>query len=140
MRLFLLTLFLSSVLYSQTLHNWKVTRVIDGDTVEIQVDFLPKELGDKLHIRIWGVDTPEKGWRAQNQHEQDLGNRATEYTHNLIQNAKDIKVSIIMWDKFGGRVLGDLMIDGQSLRKLLLEKGYAREYYGTKKESWDNFQ
>jgi len=40
------------------------------------------------------------------------------------------------WDKFGGRVLGDVLIDGQSLTKMLIEKGYAREYYGDAKESW----
>ena len=42
-----------------------------------------------------------------------------------------------MWDKFGGRVLGDLIVDGKSLRQLLLDNGYAREYYGDKKKSWD---
>jgi len=36
-------------------------------------------------------------------------------------------------------VLGDVIIDGQSLRQLLLKNGYAREYYGDKKQSWDNY-
>ena len=137
MRLFFLTLFLSSVLYAQGPYEWKVIRAIDGDTVEIQVDFLPSELGNKLHIRIWGVDTPEKGFRAQSEHEKELGLKASEFTKNAIANAKEIKINLIMWDKFGGRVLGDLIIDGKSLRQLLLDNGYAREYYGDKKQSWD---
>jgi endonuclease YncB( thermonuclease family) len=137
MRIFLFTLFLSSVLYAQGPYEWKVVRAIDGDTVEIQVDFLPSELGNKLHIRIWGVDTPEKGFRAQSEHEKELGLKASEFTKNAIANAKEIKVNLIMWDKFGGRVLGDLIIDGKSLRQLLLDNGYAREYYGDKKQSWD---
>ena len=137
MRLFLLTLFLSSVLYAQGPYEWKVLRAIDGDTVEIQVDFLPSELGNKLHIRIWGVDTPEKGFRAQSEHEKELGLKASEFTKNAIANAKEVKISLIMWDKFGGRVLGDVIIDGKSLRQLLLDNGYAREYYGDKKQSWD---
>jgi endonuclease YncB( thermonuclease family) len=137
MRLFLLTLFLSSILYAQGPYEWKVIRAIDGDTVEIQVDFLPSELGNKLHIRIWGVDTPEKGFRAHSEHEKELGLKASEFTKSAIANAKEIKVSLIMWDKFGGRVLGDLIIDGKSLRQLLLDNGYAREYYGDKKQSWD---
>jgi endonuclease YncB( thermonuclease family) len=137
MRLFFLTLFLSSVLYAQGPYEWKVIRAVDGDTVEIQVDFLPSELGNKLHIRIWGVDTPEKGWRAHSKHENELGLKASEFTKNAIANSKEIKVSLIMWDKFGGRVLGDLIIDGKSLRQLLLDNGYAREYYGDKKQSWD---
>jgi endonuclease YncB( thermonuclease family) len=137
MRLFLLTLFLSSVLYAQGPYEWKVTRAIDGDTVEIQVGFLPSELGNKLHIRVWGIDTPEKGWRAKSEHENELGLKASEFTKSAISNAKEIKVNLIMWDKFGGRVLGDLIIDGKSLRQLLLDNGYAREYYGDKKKSWD---
>ena len=40
------------------------------------------------------------------------------------------------WEKFGGRVLGDVFVDGQSLRKLLITNGFAREYYGEAKTSW----
>jgi endonuclease YncB( thermonuclease family) len=137
MRLFLLTLFLSSVLYAQGPYEWKVIRAVDGDTVEIQVDFLPSELGDKLYVRVWGIDTPEKGFRAQSEHEKQLGSKASEFTKNAIANAKEIKINLIMWDKFGGRVLGDVLIDGKSLRQLLLDNGYAREYYGDKKQSWN---
>jgi len=133
----LLFLCLTSLVYSQDLYDWKVTRVLDGDTVEVNVDFLPKELGNKLYVRVWGVDTPEKGWRAKSQRENELGLKASEFTKQQISEAKEIKIQIIMWDKFGGRVLGDVLIDGKSLRQLLLDNGYAREYYGTKKESWD---
>jgi endonuclease YncB( thermonuclease family) len=42
------------------------------------------------------------------------------------------------WDKFGGRVLGDVLVDGKSLRVALIQNGYAREYYGLAKESWCN--
>jgi len=132
----ILFLCLASLVYSQDLYDWKITRVIDGDTVEVQVNFLPKELGDKLKLRVWGVDTPEKGFRAHSEKEAELGLKSSEFTKNLISNAKEIKIDVIMWDKFGGRILGDVIIDGHSLRKLLLDNGYAREYYGTKKEVW----
>lgn len=134
----LLFLCFTSIVYSQdNLYNWKVTRAVDGDTIEVQVDFLPKELGNKLYIRVWGVDTPEKGWRAKSEHENELGLKASEFTKQKIAEAKDIKIQLIMWDKFGGRVLGDVVVDGKSLRQLLLDNGYAREYYGAKKDSWD---
>ena len=139
MRFFLLTLFLCSVLHAQGPYAWTVTRAIDGDTVEVQVDFLPSELSDRLHVRIWGIDTPEKGFRAQNEHERKLGEQASEFTKNAIANAKEIKINLITWDKFGGRVLGDVLVDGKSLRQLLLDNHLAREYYGDKKKSWDDF-
>jgi endonuclease YncB( thermonuclease family) len=37
------------------------------------------------------------------------------------------------WDKYGGRVLGDVILNGQSLRQMLIVNGYAREYYGEAK-------
>ena len=137
MKKLLLFLCLHSIVYGQDLYDWKITRIIDGDTVEVMVDFLPKELGNKLYVRIWGVDTPEKGFRAQNENEAQLGENASMFTKELITNAKEIKINLIMWDKYGGRVLGDIIIDGQSLRKLLLDNGFAREYYGQKKETWE---
>lgn len=139
MRLLFLIIILCCNLQAQIpeQHDWKVTRVLDGDTVEVQVGFLPRELGDRLFLRIWGVDTPEKGWRAKSEHENQMGLAASEFTKNKVQNAKDVKITIISWDKFGGRVLGDLILDGESLRESLLKNGYARQYYGDKKQNWD---
>jgi endonuclease YncB( thermonuclease family) len=51
---------------------------------------------------------------------------------------KKIQIAISDWDKFGGRVLGDVLVDGKSLRVALIQNGYAREYYGLAKESWCN--
>lgn len=135
MKLFLLFLVFSFSGFAQT-YDWKVTRIVDGDTVEVSVDFLPKELGNKLLVRVWGVDTPEKGWRAKSDQERKLGEQATEFTKKQLSNAKDIKIHLMGWDKYGGRVLGDVIIDGNHLRDLLLKNGYAREYYGDKKEEW----
>lgn len=129
-------MYLCSLSFSSEFYDWKVKRVLDGDTVEVEVNFLPKELGNHLYIRVWGVDTPEKSWRAKSVREAQLGLSASQFTSDLIKNSKDIKIAIVSWDKFGGRVLGDVIVDGKSLRELLLEKGYAREYYGDKKEPW----
>lgn len=116
-------------------YPWKVTRAVDGDTVEIQVTWLPTELGDKLKVRIFGVDTPEKGARAQCPAEAEKGLAASEFTKKFIKGKK-VLVEIKEWDKFGGRVLGDVNVDGKSLRAELIKNGFAREYFGDKKKSW----
>ena len=116
-------------------YPWKVTRAVDGDTVEIQVTWLPTELGDKLKIRIFGVDTPEKGARAQCPSEAERGAAASEFTKKFVKGKK-VLVEIKQWDKFGGRVLGDVNVDGKSLRAELIKNGFAREYFGDKKKSW----
>jgi len=117
-------------------YDFPITRIIDGDTVAFQADFLPEPLKQELSIRVYGVDTPEKGWRGQCDKEKAMGEEASKFTKAQIKNAKEIKVGIAKWDKFGGRVLGDIIFDGNSLREMLIEKGYARPYFGDKKESW----
>jgi endonuclease YncB( thermonuclease family) len=120
------------------IYNYKITRVLDGDTVAFEANFLPEPLKKELSIRVYGVDTPEKGFRAKCESENTKGLAATEFTKKSIASAKKIEVAIANWDKFGGRVLGDIIIDGQSLRSLLIKNGYAREYYGEAKTTWCN--
>ena len=117
-------------------YDFPITRIIDGDTVAFEANFLPEPLKQELSIRVYGVDTPEKSWRGKCESEQALGEKASKFTKKLIAEGKVIKVAIYKWDKFGGRVLGDIIIDGKSLRMALIDNGYAREYFGDKKESW----
>ena len=115
-----------------------ILRVIDGDTVAFQAPYLPDPLKKELSIRVFGVDTPEKGFRAKCESEDAKGQAATKFTKESIAGAKKLQIVLMDWDKYGGRVLGDVLIDGQSLRNILISKGYAREYYGEAKQSWCN--
>jgi endonuclease YncB( thermonuclease family) len=115
-----------------------ITRVIDGDTVAFQADFLPAPLKKELSIRVYGVDTPEKGFRAQCPSEAQRGEAATAFTKAQINAATKRQIVLMDWDKYGGRVLGDVLLNGQSLRGMLIQNGFAREYYGEAKTSWCN--
>jgi len=136
MFLFLLAVF--SLSAAAEVYPYKVNRVIDGDTVEIQTPFLPAPLKPVLALRILGVDTPEKGKRAKCSSEAAKGELATKFAIEKIQSATLIQVEIIDWDKYGGRILGDLFIDEQRLSDLLIQNGHARAYDGGTKESWCN--
>jgi endonuclease YncB( thermonuclease family) len=113
-----------------------ITRVIDGDTVAFQADYLPAPLKKELSIRVFGVDTPEKGFRAQCPSEAQRGEAASAFTKAQINASSNRQIVLMDWDKYGGRVLGDVILDGQSLRQLLIANGHAREYYGEAKTSW----
>ena len=115
-----------------------ITRVIDGDTVAFQADFLPAPLKKELSIRVYGVDTPEKGFRAECPSEAARGEAASAFTKNAIATSTTRQIALIDWDKYGGRVLGDVILNGQSLRSMLIANGFAREYYGEAKTSWCN--
>ena len=114
----------------------EIVRVNDGDTVVIAAPFLPPPLRPELAVRIFGVDTPEKGHRAQCPQENARGQAATEFTKAAVANSRQRQVTLYAWDKFGGRVLGDIILDGRSLRQGLIANGFAREYYGEAKTSW----
>ncbi len=116
----------------------EIVRINDGDTVVIAAPFLPAPLKPELAVRIFGVDTPEKGHRAQCPQENARGQAATEFTKAAVQNSRQRQVTLYGWDKFGGRVLGDIILDGRSLRQGLIANGFAREYFGEAKTSWCN--
>jgi micrococcal nuclease len=138
-----LLLTLSTIAFAQkqpqmVVYDFPITRVIDGDTVAFQAPFLPQPLKKELSIRVYGVDTPEKGFRAKCPKENELGQAATAFTKNKIQQSQKRQIALMDWDKYGGRVLGDVLLDGQSLRMMLIQNGFAREYYGEAKQSWCN--
>ena len=115
---------------------YEITRVIDGDTVEIAVDFLPAPLPPKLSIRVMGIDTPEKAPRAQCEAEAKKAVEATRFTKRAVAEATETEVYILKWDKYGGRVLGSVVFDGVSLSDSLISAGLARPYKGDAKQSW----
>ena len=119
-------------------YDAQIVRVNDGDTVVIAAPFLPAPLKPELAVRVFGVDTPEKGFRAQCPSENARGQAATAFTKKAVASTKKHQVVLYGWDKFGGRVLGDMILDGVSLRAELIRNGFAREYYGDAKQSWCN--
>jgi endonuclease YncB( thermonuclease family) len=141
--IFFLLAFLPGLLFAQSakearavVYDVVITRVIDGDTVAFRADWLPDPLKKELSIRVYGVDTPEKGHRAQCPPEAIRGEMATAFTKQMVAESKTRQIALMGWDKYGGRVLGDVILNGVSLRQLLIQNGFAREYYGEAKQSW----
>jgi len=139
----LAALVMSNPAYAQRLptgvtYDAQIIRATDGDTVVIAAPYLPAPLKPELAVRVFGVDTPEKGFRGQCESEKQRGEQASTFTKDVIKATKKHQVVLYSWDKFGGRVLGDIILDGMSLRSLLIKNGFAREYYGDAKQSWCN--
>ena len=120
------------------MYDAQIIRISDGDTIVISAPFLPAPLKPELAVRIYGVDTPEKGHRAQCPQENERAQMASAWTTQLIKSAPKHQVILYKWDKFGGRVIGDIVVNGQSVRHGLIANGLAREYYGEAKQSWCN--
>jgi len=113
----------------------KVISVYDGDTFRVDIDSLSPIVGKNIRIRLNGVDTPEIQGKCQ--YEKDLALKARDFVRNKLTNAKEIKLTKLQRGKYF-RVVADVMVDGVSLEKELLENKLAYNYTGGKKSSWCN--
>jgi len=108
---------------------WKVLDVIDGDTIRARLETLPPALAE-IHIRVRGVDTPERGAKAHCERERSLADQALAVTREQLRRARLVEFRHLEWDKYGGRVLADVMVDNQSLAALLVARGVGQIYFG----------
>ena len=131
----IICLFISSSVFANP-YEWKVNRVVDGDTVSFQTPFSIPELGKNISVRIISIDTPEKNQLAKCEKEKQLGIRASEYTKTLFAGHKVALVNVIGWDKYGGRIDGDIIVNGKNVAQELISNGLARPYDGGKKSDW----
>lgn len=111
-----------------------IVGVYDGDTVQTQIP-LPPPL-NKVSVRVLGVDTPERGWRAECEHEQLLAAMAREHVQALADRRPVMHVDGFKWDKYGGRIDGNVTIDGVDVAQSLIAAGLARPYDGGARASW----
>lgn len=105
----------------------------DGDTCYVIAKTLPESLRN-MSIRILGIDTPEI--RADCPEEKELALQGRVFANDMFRNANNIEFHNLKWDKYGGRILADVYIDGVSYKDEIIEAGLAREYYGGKKIGW----
>ena len=120
-----------------------VTRVVDGDTVDVDIDLGFNEY-KKDRVRLMGIDTPES--RTRNLKEKALGLQSKARLKELIASAPLInkkrgkKAVFLKTTKDGkgkfGRILGEIFTpEGEvSINKQMCDEGYAVEYYGGNKD------
>jgi endonuclease YncB( thermonuclease family) len=111
----------------------KVINVYDGDTFRVNIDSLPPIVGKNIAIRVNGVDTPEI--RGKCQYEKNLALKARDFVRDRLANAKEIKLTNLQRGKYF-RVVANVLVDGVSLERELLDNELAYEYSGGKKFSW----
>jgi endonuclease YncB( thermonuclease family) len=133
-------LIISSVLISTSAYSADIESRIfrdnlcyDGDTCYITMPALPKELKN-MSVRILGIDTPEMKGKCDK--EKALAQKAKEFANNAFKNAKTIEYKNLQWDKYGGRVLANVYLDGVLYSDQLIKANLARPYFGEEKKSW----
>lgn len=115
----------------------RVNRVVDGDTVDVDIDL---GFGVWLHderVRIMGIDTPES--RTSDEVEKVFGLAAKYRLKELLGEVAVLKTQV---DKDGedmkgkfGRILGDFVApDGRMVTQIMIEEGHCVPYFGGSKE------
>jgi micrococcal nuclease len=115
-------------------YRCKVLRVVDGDTVDVDIDLGFGIWVHRERIRVMGIDTPES--RTRDLTEKAFGLAAKEFVKSLmpIGSSQIIKTQKDKTGKFG-RVLGDFIIEGKLLTEHMIENCHAVPYHGENKES-----
>ena len=121
-------------------YNAKCTRVVDGDTIDAEID-LGFDVKISKRIRLSGIDAPES--RTRNKVEKKLGLAAKDRLTDLLEGAANcFELESQEFGKYG-RALGKLHINKLSgkdtltqvcINDVLVKEGYAVEYNGGKKK------
>ena len=115
-------------------YNCKIDRVVDGDTVDVDIDLGFDVWMLKQRIRLYGVDTPES--RTRDKVEKVFGNLAKEFVEKRLPagSKQVLRTKLDGKGKFG-RILGEFVIDETTINRLLIESNNAVEYHGQSKEA-----
>lgn len=117
-----------------------VDRVVDGDTVDVDINLGFGVWLKNERVRIMGIDTPES--RTRDEVEKLFGKASGARLKELMKNGGKL---ITTEDKDGedmkgkfGRILGDFYVEHEGKKArvsdILIEEGHAVAYFGGSKE------
>ncbi len=119
-------------------YNCTIDRVVDGDTVDVDIDLGFGIVMKSQRVRIIGIDTPES--RTRDLIEKQFGLASKKRAEELLPVGEKF-VLLTQLDRKGdvatgkfGRILGDFQIGDTTFAKIMLEEGQAAPYEGGSKE------
>lgn len=115
-------------------YNVKIKKVIDGDTVDVDIDLGFGVWLHKERVRIMGIDTPES--RTRDKVEKLFGLASKTKLKELLPLSSMQVLVVEEYDAKGkfGRILGDFEIEDKKVTDILIEEGHAVAYFGGNKE------
>jgi len=117
-------------------YKCRINKVLDGDTVEIDLDLGFNTTLANQKVRLLGIDTPES--RTANKEEKPRGLLSKKKLQEKLAVGSWVKIITHKNDnnddKFG-RILGEFVLeDGTNVNKWMIENNYAVPYLGENKE------
>lgn len=117
-------------------YKCEILKVVDGDTVDVDIDLGFGIWLKNERVRIMGIDTPES--RTSDATEKKFGLASKSKLKSLLGKTGVLKTQVNkkgedMKGKFG-RILGDFVVGTKKVSEILCEEGYAVPYFGGSKE------
>jgi len=105
------------------------TRIIDGDSIEADIDIGFRMHAHNMSIRIRNVDTPEHHTHMREASELIIKMAQSHFFNDV----SDLMIISFDWDMYG-RIIGDFAKKSNSLRysTWLLKNNLAKEYAGSR--------
>ena len=122
-------------------YKCKVLKVVDGDTVDVDIELGFGIVLTDERVRVMGIDTPES--RTSDRVEDLFGEAAKKRVKELMES--DV-ILITQEDKHGedmkgkfGRILGDFYVERyegkrELLTEVMIDEGHCVPYFGGSKE------
>jgi endonuclease YncB( thermonuclease family) len=105
-------------------------RNYDGDTITFNLPGLHSIIGEKISIRVNGIDTPEIKGKCEK--EKYDAQQVRDMVADILKDAEQITLKNMERGKYF-RIAADVFVDGESLADMLIEAGMAVRYDGGKK-------
>ena len=116
-------------------YRCEVVKIIDGDTIRVDVDLGFGIWSRNETVRLYGIDTPES--RTRDLEEKKYGLAAKQFLTNMLNDSGGIKLKSHGKGKFG-RILGELWrttnYADKSINEYMVEKHHAAPYHGQSKQ------
>ncbi len=134
LRCFILSLFLfPTVAHAKSFDDYEgaiYVRNYDGDTITFNLPGLHPIIGEKISIRVNGIDAPEI--RGKCEKEKYNAKQARDMVADILKDAEKIDLKNMQRGKYF-RIAADVIVDGDDLGDMLIEAGIAIRYNGGKK-------
>ena len=113
-------------------YNCRIAKIVDGDTLDVDIDLGFGIWKTNERIRLWQIDTPE--CRTKDKEEKKYGLIAKNFVEEHLPVGKIFELQTLEKDKFG-RYLGAVFVRNRlSINDMLLKANLAVKYVGQNKK------
>ena len=122
--------------FKQSEFHVTITKIVDGDTVDVNIDLGFSTVLKKQRVRLMGIDTPES--RTRDLVEKLFGKASKKHLTHLLSEGN---ITLVSHDKGKfGRILGELFVHNEdesviNVNKQMILDHHAVEYTGENKDT-----